>query len=308
MNNIHNAKPINVTEEGYGEYLFEDSALQNVNPETTHKEELQPTTIQPEQQAIQFSVHAESARSRRFSKINMYLAVGTTAVVAVGVAGNVAINKFKDVAEGFAPTTKETFDIDTFRQEVATVSSVANGPIESRADVHSSHEFLLADAECDTTVEGSQPFTMTPLADASNMIYDKATNRITIDLQQNPIELGEQHIEMGPPSDCTANNIGSHFGDDDKAYALAAKKAPNELGKRTYIQSAEELVALNDGEVGMDIAESAASTYQAIAGTILDIANSKVTLRYKYGDTVVFPNRENSTEVQLDAGNIEASN
>ena len=256
---------------------------------------------------LHITVQAEASRGPRFRKLKAYATAGVTALIAVGILGNMAYDRLKSAVEEFDPTVEETFDMNSFRQEVSTVSSIASGTVESSADVYTSRDYLLADAECNTSVSATQSFRMIPLGDGSNMTFDDERNQITIAIDENPIELDDQKIEMGDPEDCDANSMGRHFGDQDKVFAEAARNAPGELRKRTEVSDSLELTGLHEGQVGLDIAESAASTYQAIAGTVLDVTNSKVTLRFTYNGERILPNRESSTEVLIDAGSIDAN-
>ena len=292
-----------ISDRGFGEFdVVDTSHLQDAElheAPTTLIEEATPTP-----QQIEVVVRPEQAPSPRFERTKRYLGIAAAGAVVLAVVGPIIGNKITDAVKDVAPKKERTFDIDEFRQKVSAQSTVASGVIESTADVHSSYSYILGSAECHTDVSGTQIFQVAPKEDGSNIEFDDHRNQITVNLDNNVVTIGRQSVEMGDPDDCNANNIGSFFDDQQKAYATAAEKAPRELRQRTNIESGDELMSLENGLVGENIAASAASTYEAVAGSILEATNSDISIVYKYDDEVILPNRENQTAVSIDAGSI----
>ncbi len=283
-----------ITPEGMGRYVIDQpqSKFQELPSEHRDSDVRQPEVVTV--------LHEHRNKLGAMQKIKR---IGLAVLVAVGsYAGYRAVNFTAEVA----PKPQESFDIDGFRQAVSTKDTVATGQVLSSADVRSEYNFWWGNAECEGDIKGYQNFFMISQEDGTNISLEG--KRIIVELEENDIVVDEQTISLPDAKKvCEANIVGRQgiFKDETKAFGVITDKGPSEFREQTEVQNPSELLALNDGELGIQLAQSAASTYQNIGGKILEIADSDLTLEFTYNGEIIKPSNENTLSVDVQADRLD---
>lgn len=283
-----------ITPEGMGRYVIDQTQPQF--------EEL-PVELRNSEVSQTDAVKVVHEHRNKLGPIQIIKRIGLVILVTVGsYAGYRAVNFTAEVA----PKPQESFDIDGFRQAVSTKDTVATGQVKSTADVNSNYSFIAGSAECDGQIKGHQNFFMRSREDGKNIRLEG--KKIIVELEENEVVINEQIVSLpDAEKSCEANLVGRQgiFKDESKAFAVIAEKGPSEFSEQTEVQNPDELMSLNDGELGMQLAQSAASTYQNIGGRMLELADTGMSLEFTYNGDVIEPSTENTISVDVQADRID---